>query len=369
MAKQYIPNAFLKVENSQIYAVFGWSNRQPELIPSQSWLAVLEIFIHQHDVESAYQTFQKIKLNPITEKNTVVIGQYNSLVCNQALTLLRNGHLTILEKDLGSFFEEKEQFDLSTLSQINPQVLIHLFSPFLLKKDLGEINNIEDFITIVLHLEKIGLLSPANQSLDWGDFKRTNPICQMFGFLRGQPVDRYYLDKFIEKIRPEIIGNILEIGATPQAKETYQLNPESSYHVLNIEPFPGVDIVGDVHNLNLIEPESFDTILLFSVLEHCYAPWIVIENIYTWLKPGGKCFAMSPVSAKIHNIPQDYWRIMPDAYTLMLKNFSQHELHLCGNTMTVLADIYGISAEELTIEELDAHHRDHPVCICIAATK
>ncbi len=37
--------------------------------------------------------------------------------------------------------------------------------------------------------------------------------------------------------------------------------------------------------------------------------------------------------------------------------------------MTVLADIYGISAEELTIEELDAHHRDHPVCICIAATK
>ena len=62
MAKQYIPNAFLKIENSQIYAVFGWSNRQPELISCQSWLVVLEIFIHQHDIESAYQTFQQIKL-------------------------------------------------------------------------------------------------------------------------------------------------------------------------------------------------------------------------------------------------------------------------------------------------------------------
>jgi hypothetical protein len=106
----------------------------------------------------------------------------NSLVCNQALTLLRNERLTILEKDLGSFFEEKEQFDLSKLSQINPQVLIHLFSPFLLKKDLGEINSFSDFIAIVVHLEKMGLLSPAHQSLDWGDFKRTNPICQIVRF-------------------------------------------------------------------------------------------------------------------------------------------------------------------------------------------
>ncbi|MEI6429313.1 MAG: methyltransferase domain-containing protein [Pseudanabaena sp. ELA607] len=369
MAKQYIPNAFLKIENSQIYAVFSWSNRQPELISTQSWLAILEIFIHQHDIQSAYQAFQQIQSNPRNQKITEAVEQYNSLICHQGLTLLRNEQLTILEKDFGSFFTEKEQFDLSHLSQLSPEVLLHLFAPFLPQKDLGEINTISDFMAIVCHLERIGLLSPAHQSLDWGDFKRTNPICQTFGFLRGQPVDRYYLDKFIQKIRPEIVGNILEIGATPQAKETYQLSPDSSYQVLNIEPFLGVDIVGDAHNVNLIKPESFDTILLFSVLEHCYAPWIVIENIYTWLKPGGKCFAMTPVSAKIHNVPQDYWRIMPDAFTWMLKNFSHHELQLCGNTMTVLADLYGISAAELTTEELDAYHPDHPVSIYFSATK
>ncbi|HAN75554.1 MAG TPA: methyltransferase [Planktothrix sp. UBA8407] len=369
MAKQYIPNALLKVENSQVYGVFSWSHCPPELILAQSWLAVLEIFIYQHDIESAYKTFQKIKSAPSSEKITEAIQNHSSIISNQALVLLREGHLTILEKDFNSFFDETQQFDLSALSQINPQVLVHLFSPFSLKNDLEEINNIEDFTKIVIHLERAGLLSIANKSIDWGDLKRTNPICQAFGFLRGQPIDRYYLDKFIEKIRPEIVGNILEIGAIETAKESYQLTEESSYHVLNMDRWSGVDIVGDAHDINVIQPESFDTIILFNVLEHCYAPWIVIENIHRWLKPGGKCFASVPSALKIHDAPQDYWRPLPDAFAWMLRNFSQQKISTYGNLITVVAAYHGIVTEELTTEELDAYHPDYPVITCISATK
>ncbi|MBE9229908.1 methyltransferase domain-containing protein [Phormidium sp. LEGE 05292] len=369
MTKQYIPNAFLKVENSQVYAVFQASPRPPELIANKSWLIVLEIFVHQHDIESAYNIFEKLKLSPIITQVTPKLQPYQSLISEQTLVVLSAANLAILKKGFNSFFDEKETFQIAMLSQGNYQVLAQLFLPFSLKNDLEEINSLDDFRKLVINLEKIGLLSVANNSLNWGDLKRTNPMCQFYGYLRGEPIDKYYVNKFIEKIKPEIVGNILEIGAGPQAKETYELSDDCSYRNLNIKALPEVDIVGDVHDVNLVEPESCDTILLFNVLEHCYAPWIVIENIYTWLKPGGKCFAATPVGVRIHADPTDYWRPLPNAFTWMLRNFSKHEIYSYGNAMSVTASLYGISHQELTIEELDAYHPDYPVTVCIEATK
>lgn len=369
MSSKYTPNAFLKVENGQLYAVFSWSRRQPQLITAKSWLAILEIFIHQHDIESAYKTFAKFKLDPISEETTHTLKQYHPVIAQQALTLLRDRDLIILEKDFNSFFEPTQQHELTALSEMNPQILISLFSPFLIQDDLAEINNIADFLRVVLHLEKIGLLSPTKDSLDWGNLRRTNPICQAFGFLRGEPIDRYYLNQFVEKIRPEIVGNIMEIGAIANAKAAYQLSDNASYCVLNIEKWSEEDIVGDAHDISIIKPETFDTILLFNVLEHCYAPWIVIENIHTWLKPGGKCFASVPSAVKIHDTPQDYWRPLPDAFNWMFRNFSQKEIRTYGNPLTVIATYHGIAKEELTTEELNTLHPDYPVITCIAATK
>lgn len=367
MTKQYAPYIFLKIEDYQVYAVCGWSRSSPQLIPSQSWLAILQIFTYCHDLESAYAIFNQIRLSPISEETAQKIGQYQHLICNQALVLLREKDLTILEKDFNSFFD-KQQFSLNNFGENNPQLLIHLFSSCYLKNDLVEINQTA-FNNTVLHLEKIGLLSPTVNSIDWGDLKRIAPFCQTFGFLRGKPIDRYYLDKFINEIKQEICGDILEIGATENARESYDLNSDSSYRVMNVCVWKGVDIVGDAHDTNNVEAESFDTILLFNVLEHCYAPWLVLENIHKWLKPGGKCFVSVPSAVRIHHIPQDYWRPLPDAFNWMLRNFSQWQVFTYGNAMTVVASYYGVSAEELTTEELDSYHSDYPVITCVSAKK
>jgi outer membrane scaffolding protein for murein synthesis (MipA/OmpV family) len=37
--------------------------------------------------------------------------------------------------------------------------------------------------------------------------------------------------------------------------------------------------------------------------------------------------------------------------------------------MTVVASYYGVSAEELTTEELDSYHSDYPVITCVSAKK
>lgn len=60
MAKEYVTNAFLKIENSQLYAIFAWSQRTAEIISAKSWLTLLEIFVHEHSLEKAYEIFQKL---------------------------------------------------------------------------------------------------------------------------------------------------------------------------------------------------------------------------------------------------------------------------------------------------------------------
>ncbi|AFY41815.1 bifunctional 2-polyprenyl-6-hydroxyphenol methylase/3-demethylubiquinol 3-O-methyltransferase UbiG [Nostoc sp. PCC 7107] len=368
MTKKYIPNAFLKIADSQLYAIFAWSQRTAEVVPKKSWLTILEIFVHEHELDKAYQIFQKHHLTVITDEVFQELNQYECLI-EDAIVFLADGKLTIFAKGFRSFIEKEMQFELGELSRNNYQILQQLFYQLNLEDDLADINNIQHFQQIVEQLEKLGLLSPETNTIDWGDLKRTVPICQAFGLTRGTPVDRYYLSKFLHEVQSQIGGDILEVGGTPKDKDFYAVNSGTSYKILNIEPGLGVDIVGDVHNVSLVKANSLDSIIIFNVLEHCYAPWVVVENIHKWLKPGGKCFAMVPSSIRIHATPMDYWRPLPDAFAWMFKNFSQHKLYIYGNPISVIASYHGIAQEELTTEELDAFHPDFPVATCIVAKK
>lgn len=368
MAKQYIPNAFLKLEDSQVNAIFAWSQRPPEIIHYQSWLTILEIFVHEHDIESAYKIFQRVQSANNQKEITAKLQQYQHLK-NHAIIFLSDKSLLLFGKGFRSFIEKEEEYELASLSQNNYQILNQFFSEANLKNDLEQIKTPDSFFQLVIYLEKIGFLSPSTHNLNWGDLKKTVPICQAFGLTRGTPVDRYYLSQFLQEVQPQITGKILEIGGTPKDKDFYEVNPGSSYQVMNIEPGSGIDIIGDAHDSSVIKQESFDSIITFNVLEHCYAPWQVVQNIYTWLKPGGKCFAMVPSAIRLHATPMDYWRPLPDAFAWMFRNFSWHKLYVYGNVITVIASYHGISTEELTTEELDAFHPDYPVATCIVAQK
>jgi SAM-dependent methyltransferase len=231
------------------------------------------------------------------------------------------------------------------------------------------IDSYEKFRQAVEQLNELGLLSPEIGMVNWGDLKKSVPVCQAFGMSRGTPIDRYYLNQFIEAIRGEIKGNILEIGGTPKDQDFYQIKSDDSYQILNLEAGPGIDIVGDVHNPSIIEPNSIDSIIIFNVLEHCYAPWIAVQNIYQWLKTGGKCFAMVPNAVRVHRTPVDYWRPLPDGMKWLFKDFSEQQLYIYGNPITVTASHQGIATEELSPEELNTFHPDYPVATCIVAEK
>ena len=55
-------------------------------------------------------------------------------------------------------------------------------------------------------------IRPPLGAVDLGDFNRVTPISSNFGFDRGTPIDRYYIERFLHRHTSDIQGRALEVG-------------------------------------------------------------------------------------------------------------------------------------------------------------
>ena len=58
----------------------------------------------------------------------------------------------------------------------------------------------------------IGEYYPPIKKVAYGDFGRVTPLSTQFGFDRGGPIDRYYIEKFLSLNAHSIRGRALEVG-------------------------------------------------------------------------------------------------------------------------------------------------------------
>lgn len=368
MKKFCITSLLLTVKNSQVVAILDSQESKTQLINHKSWLTILEIFIDEHSLETAYQRFQQIHDSSLPENllNQCLQACHSS---SNFYIMLANKKLKFLQQKWLNFRETDQDIDLLAISEETSQVLLSLFNEQFLTTESSNINSFDDFSQTVKYLLELGLLSPAVNNVEWGDLKRRFPVCSNFGFTRGTPIDRYYLNQFISEIRHQVVGSVLEIGGIISNKELFQFTHTIEYQTLDLVFRPGVTIVGDVHDSTIIKPETLDTILIFNVLEHCHNPWVAVQNIYSWLRVGGKCICMVPSAQRLHCFPHDYWRPLPEGMKQLFKDFSELNLYIYGNPLTVLASFMGVVAEELSPQDLDDFHPDYPVATCITALK
>jgi SAM-dependent methyltransferase len=367
MLRKYVASTFLRIKDSQVLVVYDKNQKKTQIIENKDWLTILEIFIHEQSVEAAYEQFQKIRASPILKsKHQHIKDHINS---DNFIVFAAYNTLQVLKNGFSSLSISEEKVDLTTESRETYQVVNYLFEEAIFTDKCQSINSFDYFCQVVEDIVKLGLLSPSINTLDLGDLRRRFPICPIFGLTRGTVIDRYYLDKFIGEIREQVTGNVLEIGGVLLNQETYGFHNATQYQTLDVLPRSGVTLVGDVNDPTIVRPESLDTVVIFNVLEHCREPWVVVKNIYSWLKPSGQCFCIVPNAQKLHHAPIDCWRPLPQGMEYLFQDFSQQRLYLYGNPLTLVASFMGISAEELSPQELEDFHPDYPVATCMAARK
>src|ERR1700761_8907850 len=104
-------------------------------------------------------------------------------------------------------------------------------------------NNLPGFLKRFIN--RMGLYEgfvPPQGQINWGDFRSVVPFSDDFGFDRGGPIDRYYIENFLEAESQHIKGNVLEVANNAYTLK-YGGNKVTKSDVLEAEDVPGATYI------------------------------------------------------------------------------------------------------------------------------
>jgi SAM-dependent methyltransferase len=211
--------------------------------------------------------------------------------------------------------------------------------------------------------------------LDLGDLRRVEPLSRSFGFDRGRPIDRLYIETFLERHRADIAGRVLEVG---DDRYTRQFGGErvGASDVLDLQTDnPGATIYGDLTRDGL-PAGQYDCVIATQVLQFIYDLPAAVANLRHTLAPGGVLLVTLPGVSQICRFDMDrwgdYWRFTSASARRLLGNaFGRERVAVAtfGNVLAASAFLYGLAVEDLTEDELLAHDPDYELLVAARAER
>lgn len=107
---------------------------------------------------------------------------------------------------------------------------------------------------------------------------------------------------------------------------------------LDIDDFPGVDIVADAAELPF-RANRFNGAICEVVLEHVAEPQKVIDEVWRVLKPGGQCFFIVPFLFPYHGHPSDFQRWSQQGLAQAFQAFDQLEIGIHAGPCSAMVNL------------------------------
>lgn len=209
----------------------------------------------------------------------------------------------------------------------------------------------------------------------FGSLRRLTPISGNFGYDRGEPIDRYYIEAFLDRHAADIRGRVLEIGDDVYTR-CYGGEKVTRRDVLHISADnPHATIVADLAGGDGIPSDSFDCIILTQTLHFIYDMPAAVRTIHRILRLGGVCLATVPGISQIDRGEWKdiwYWALTGTAVRRLFTGpFVQEDVTVQshGNVLASCAFLQGIASDELTRTELDYHDPSFPLVVTVRAVK
>ncbi|MEA2494324.1 MAG: hypothetical protein QOJ29_2235 [Thermoleophilaceae bacterium] len=201
------------------------------------------------------------------------------------------------------------------------------------------------------------------------------PVSTQFGLDRGRPVDRFYIERFLQQNNELIRGRVLEVQERTYT-DWFGTAVEQS-DVLHAGP--GNDeatLVGDLTTGEGIPQDAFDCIILTQTLPFIYDVPAAIRGTRRALKPGGYVLATVPGISQISREDMrdwgDWWRFT----SASAKRLFEHEYgaenvetDVHGNLVAACALLYGLAQEELSREDLERRQEDYELIVTVKARR
>jgi glycosyltransferase involved in cell wall biosynthesis len=223
---------------------------------------------------------------------------------------------------------------------------------------------------------RLGSGAPAVGRVRLGDLRRIQPLGRRFGYDRGQPVDRYYIERFLAARAADVRGRVLEVKDDRYTRRFGGERVSRSDVLHLVAGNPKATIVADLTKPDTLPADTFDCAIITQVLPFIRDPQAAVQTLQRIVAPGGAVLATVPGISQIdrHEMERwgDYWRFTSLSARLLFESAfgAEHvtvEAH--GNVLAATALLYGLAREELTDAELQARDPDYEVIIAIRAVK
>jgi SAM-dependent methyltransferase len=205
---------------------------------------------------------------------------------------------------------------------------------------------------------------------------RLDPVSRIFGFDRGKPVDRWYIERFLSAHAGDVRGRVLEVAETTYT-QWYGGDDVTRSDVLYAAPGnPAATVVGNLATGEGLPLEAYDCFIMTQTLQVIYDVAAAVRGTHKVLAPNGVLLATVPGISQISREDRrdwgDWWRFTSDsarrlfAETYGLENV---EVEAHGNVLSAACFLYGLAAEELSEEELAHRDPDFELLMTIRAVR
>ncbi|MBK7627792.1 MAG: methyltransferase [Bacteroidales bacterium] len=210
----------------------------------------------------------------------------------------------------------------------------------------------------------------------FNDLSNINPISNKFGFDRGTPIDRYYIEKFLSENSKYIKGTVLEIAESTYSKKFYS-GQRINYEVLHIDKnFKDATIYGDLTMPDGLPEDFADCFICTQTYNYIFDVKSAIEGSYKILKKGGVLLATVSGISQISRYDMerwgDYWRFTDKSLQLLFSNagFKEIKIVSMGNVIAATAFLQGVVVEDLpNINLLSIVDNDYQLTLGVIAKK
>ena len=217
---------------------------------------------------------------------------------------------------------------------------------------------------------------PPVGGVRFGSLKRTRPISRNYGWERGTPVDRFYIERFLSAHANDVGGRVLEIGDDEYTRR-YGGGAVTRGDVLHAGPGnPQATIVADLADAPEIADASFDCVICTQTLLLIYDLKAAVATLHRILAPGGVALVTVPGVSRICREEADewgdYWRFTSDSARKLFTDefgYGTVDVEAYGNVLAATAMLHGLAAEEVKPARLDERDRDFEVLIGVSARR
>jgi SAM-dependent methyltransferase len=203
---------------------------------------------------------------------------------------------------------------------------------------------------------------------------RAQPLSAHWGYDRGTPVDRWYIERWLSGQARDIRGSVLEAMDSRYTARFGTGVTES--HILDVDSSnPEATLVADLEQPSGFPVAMFDCIVLTQTLQYVYDLPAAVTSIHRGLRPGGICLVTVPLISRLDAaVPpeSEYWRLTGAACARLFgERFGTTNVQVSewGNVRAGSAFLLGLSAEELSERELVTEDRYFPILTTVRAVR